>query len=110
MTTADKLPKPVYEASIEKLPNIESVAKATAAAEYWKNAYIGKTLTLPHYDDLCLRLAQRLTDVCESEQDFIEADKLLSRLIAEMRIKDDVGTELRIKLADAKDAKLAVGA
>jgi hypothetical protein len=48
--------------------------------------------------------------VCESEQDFIEADKLLSRLIAEMRIKDDVGTELRIKLADAKDAKLAVGA
>lgn len=110
MTTGDKVPKPPYPTALAAIDRLDSVDKAVKLAEWCEKEHVARRLEAKQHDELARKIADKLPEICECEADYLDADKLLLSFISRMRISDPEGTTLRIRLSDAKDAKLGAAA
>lgn len=112
MTTADKLPKKLvtFDEAYAKVPAISDLSKIEAGVKWAEEERIAKRWTQDHLEKFSLALAERVLELCSELPDFEKGDEILRGMAAKMRLHDTKATELRIKLADAKDAKLGAAA
>ncbi len=106
MTTGDKVPKPPYPTALAAIDRLATVENAAKLADWCEKEHISKRLEPAQHDELAAKIADKLIEICQSEADYEGADKIIRAFIAKQRIHDTEGTALRVKLADAKDAKL----
>lgn len=115
LTTGDKVPPPkrgksTFDTATEKIPQADTVAKIDKFVTWIEAKKIDQQIDMKQLESLSVAAAERAIEVCETLDDYADADRILRLLIAKMRIPDADGTALRIKLADAKDAKLGAAA
>jgi hypothetical protein len=111
MTTADKLKKLVtFDEAYAKVPAIPDLSKIEAGIKWAEEERIAKRWTQEQLEKFSLALAERVLEICSELPDFWKGDEIIRGMAAKMSLHDTKATELRIKLADAKDAKLGAAA
>lgn len=111
MTTGDKV-KPLvgFDAAIAKVPDAADLVAITKGADWLEKEITAKRFTTNQGELFADALAERAIELCNELADFEAADKIIRTMAGKMRISDPRASELRIKLADAKEAKCGAAA
>lgn len=112
MTTADKLPAKLvtFDAALSKVPTAADLAAIAKGADWLEKEIIAKRFNANEGETFAEALAERAIELCAEPADFDEADKIIRGMASRMRIHDARATELRVKLADAKETKCGAAA
>jgi hypothetical protein len=95
---------------LASVPTLETLTRIKACYEFCEKELVAKRYTAAQVEDVCLALAEKAITLCDSEADYGVADQLVRDMQGKMRIPDDAGMTLRIKINDAKEAKFAAAA
>lgn len=111
MTTGDQIKPPAnFDSMLGKVPTLDSLDRLKKALAWVEGELVAKHVTAAQAETFCLALAERAIELCNELPDYEQADALIRDMGGKMRIHDAKSMELRVKLSDAKDAKLGAAA
>lgn len=111
MKTGDEIAASnVYDSAKDTLGKYTKVSELVTFADWLREQKIAKALTQVQYDELNQSIARKAVEFPNNAKGFEAADKLLRLMVADRRIDDPTGTDLRVKLETSKESKLGAAA